>query len=102
MSADPSFPWSQVRPQPAPESRRYPAPPRSPGVSWPVVVLLLAAQLAIVLGAQVGYRYWFDRPYTPRVVEARGDLAADEQSTIKLYNALRPSVVHVTTLGDDD
>jgi S1-C subfamily serine protease len=64
--------------------------------------VLLAVQLVIVLGALAGFIYWFDRPYTPRAVEARGDLALDEQSIIKLYDSVRPSVVHVTTLGAPD
>jgi S1-C subfamily serine protease len=71
-------------------------------VPWTVVVLLLVVEFAAVMGGQLAFRYWFDRPYAPRVVDARGDLASDEQSTIKLYNAVRPSVVHVTTLGVDD
>ncbi len=34
----------------------------------------------------------------PRPVVARGDLAADESSTIDLFSAASPSVVHVTSL----
>jgi S1-C subfamily serine protease len=33
----------------------------------------------------------------PRVVEARGDLAADERSTIEIFERLSPSVVYITT-----
>src|SRR5262245_6920647 len=35
----------------------------------------------------------------PRVVEARGDLAADEKSTIDLFRAAAPSVVYITSLA---
>jgi S1-C subfamily serine protease len=35
----------------------------------------------------------------PRVVTARGDLAADEQATIDLFKAVSPSVVHVTNMA---
>ena len=58
-------------------------------------------QLLIVAGGVYAERKWIDPPYRPRLVEARGDLAAEERSTIELYNGLRPSVVHVTTLSDE-
>jgi len=35
----------------------------------------------------------------PRAVEARGDLAADERSTIEIFDRLSPSVVYITTSG---
>jgi S1-C subfamily serine protease len=35
----------------------------------------------------------------PRAVEARGDLAADEQATIDIFERLSPSVVYITTSG---
>lgn len=38
-----------------------------------------------------------DPDAAPRVVEARGDLAADEQSTIELFEKSRNSVVFITT-----
>ncbi len=34
----------------------------------------------------------------PKVVEARGDLAADEQSTISVFRSSSPSVVYITSL----
>ena len=33
----------------------------------------------------------------PRTVAARGDLAADEQATIELFNQASPTVVYITT-----
>lgn len=35
----------------------------------------------------------------PRAVEARGDLAADEQTTIAIFERVSPSVVYITTSG---
>jgi len=35
----------------------------------------------------------------PRAVEARGDLAADEQATIDIFERLSPSVAYITTSG---
>ena len=35
----------------------------------------------------------------PRVVEARGDLAADENATITIFDRISPSVVYITTSG---
>jgi S1-C subfamily serine protease len=35
----------------------------------------------------------------PRVVQARGDLAADEKSTIELFRTASPSVVYITSLA---
>jgi len=62
--------------------------------------LTLAAALLIVLwrgGADI--EGWFaPKPEaTPRTVTARGDLAADEKSTIDLFEKARGSVVFITT-----
>ncbi|MEA3638664.1 MAG: trypsin-like peptidase domain-containing protein [Lamprobacter sp.] len=38
-----------------------------------------------------------DREAAPRAVTARGDLAADEQSTIAIFESVSPSVVFITT-----
>ena len=45
---------------------------------------------------------WADRAFpkesaTPRAVTARGDLAADEKSTIELFERSRDSVVYIST-----
>ena len=45
---------------------------------------------------------WADRAFqkesaTPRAVTARGDLAADEKSTIELFERSRDSVVYFTS-----
>lgn len=52
--------------------------------------------------ALLAFRPWIDgwlieRAAAPRPVTARGDLAADEQSTIAIFDAVHPSVVFITT-----
>ncbi len=42
---------------------------------------------------------YFRGQVRPRVVEARGDLAADENSTITIFDQISPSVVYITTSG---
>ncbi|MEW5788514.1 MAG: trypsin-like peptidase domain-containing protein [Pseudomonadota bacterium] len=62
--------------------------------------LTLAAALLILLwrGAPDVSSWFADKPdATPRSVQARGDLAADEQSTIQLFEQARGSVVYITT-----
>src|SRR5437588_850472 len=94
------------RPQPSPLMPALPPapPPRSRMnvVPLSVVFWLLPLQLAITAAGLLTWRIWIDPPYKPRIVDPRGDLAADEKSTIAMYNLLRPSVVHVTTLTDGD
>src|SRR5436305_9779118 len=78
-----------------------PAPRSSP---WSVVGLLL-----MLLAAVVGVAYFVggwgrhgpvnDPAAAPRVVAARGDLAADEKATIELFKEASPSVVYITTLA---
>jgi S1-C subfamily serine protease len=65
-----------------------------------VFVLLLLAMGAI--GLFVGRR-WPLRDSgvdaQPRAVVARGDLAADEKSTVELFRQVAPSTVHITTVA---
>lgn len=61
--------------------------------------LTLAAALLIVVWRSA---YRLESPFAsdeaqPRVVAARGDLAADEKATIELFNNTRNSVVFITT-----
>jgi S1-C subfamily serine protease len=49
-------------------------------------------------------RPWLERAFVvyraePREITARGDLAADEQTTISIFEASSPSVVYITTTG---
>jgi S1-C subfamily serine protease len=66
----------------------------SPLLRWLVPILCLLLGFAF-------YRFWFDRGVAslePRLVAARGELADIEKSTIGLFKASSPSVVHITTL----
>ncbi|KJS01060.1 MAG: 2-alkenal reductase [Desulfobulbaceae bacterium BRH_c16a] len=44
-------------------------------------------------------RLYYSNKAEPRVVTARGELAADEQTTIDIFQANSPSVVHVTSIA---
>ncbi|MHB8790723.1 MAG: S1C family serine protease [Desulfobulbaceae bacterium] len=61
--------------------------------------------LWFVLAALLWLAYGSFRPSlldpdaTPRVVTARGDLAADEQATIELFRSASPSVVYITSIA---
>jgi S1-C subfamily serine protease len=63
--------------------------------------LIVLATLCGAIGGIAGTRIL--RPQTPppvpRVVAARGDLAADERSTIELFRNVSPSVVFITTVA---
>src|SRR5262249_5740272 len=59
--------------------------------------------LAVVAGLLVWYFWPWREPLNnpnaaPRPVTARGDLAEDEKTNIKIYKEASPSVVHVTSL----
>lgn len=56
------------------------------GVSWVVTSFMVADQRPVI-----------DPNVVPRPVTARGDLAADEKSTIELFDSASPSVVYITT-----
>jgi len=66
-----------------------------------LVLLGLAVFLAVGLWRSLsGTGSWFggrDRDAAPRAVLARGDLAADERSTIELFERARDSVVFIST-----
>ena len=63
--------------------------------------LTLAAALLILLWRGLpDFESWFAKTppdATPRAVQARGDLAADEKATIELFEKARGSVVYITT-----
>jgi S1-C subfamily serine protease len=66
-----------------------------------LALLALAVFLAVALWRSLsGTDGWFgdrERDATPRAVLARGDLAADERSTIELFERARDSVVFIST-----
>jgi len=65
-------------------------------------LLLLVASLALLLAASLRFgqrALSADTPEaSPRPVVARGDLAADEKSTIELFERCSPSVVYISPL----
>src|SRR5262249_35914323 len=78
-----------------------PAPRTSP---WTYLgPLLILFGLVVLLAWQLGY--WGHRGAAndpnaqPRTVAARGDLAADEKSTVELFKNASPSVVYITTVA---
>jgi len=65
-------------------------------IKWIVAILILA--ICAWQGAPLVQRYLDERKAaTPRTVTPRGDLAADEKSTIELFERSRDSVVFITT-----
>ena len=72
---------------------------RFPGLSSTqlLVILAIGAMLGAYLWPEVSRR--FSKPEAqPRLVEPRGDLAADERSTIELFQKASPSIAYITTL----
>ena len=63
------------------------------------LLMLLTALIAVFLFWQI--KPWLfgvhDRNAQPRAVTARGELAADETSTIELFKTVSPSVVYITS-----
>ncbi len=57
--------------------------------------------LCILLAAVIAKDWWIERQSTHRMrkVQPRGDLAADEQSTIELFKSASPSVVYITSIS---
>ncbi|MCB9850895.1 MAG: trypsin-like peptidase domain-containing protein [Phycisphaerales bacterium] len=75
------------------------APPQRRSVA-PLVLLVVSSGLLVFASLRFGQRALSaDRPSaSPRPVTARGDLAADEKSTIELFERCSPSVVYVSPL----
>jgi S1-C subfamily serine protease len=86
--------WPTVTP-PAPRRRS------SCGATALLLVLLPLAALTgyFVYRQGAGLRQPGGAPVLPRPIEARGDLAADEQATIAIFEKSAPSVVYVTNLA---
>ena len=64
---------------------------------WLVIVLTGLAGVLLFKTISDGFRNQPD--YTERIVTARGELAADEQSTIEVFEKVAPSVVYIRTKG---
>src|SRR4030042_7120352 len=81
-------------------SQEYRSPtPRPQPRAW--LTILLRILVGLLLCGEG--RNWFSSIYytraAPRVVAARGDLAADEKATIELFKAVSPCVVFITSLA---
>ncbi len=88
-----------------PYSYRQTPPPR---VSWLPLVLLVVLGVALgvlLLSKGLGWKLWPQRKPAitvsadARPVEARGNLSAEEQMTIDIYNKTSPAVVHVSNIA---
>ncbi len=100
MNPENQFTWTSERPfTPAVRAEEM-AVSRQQSRLLILLVALVAVLLAVVAveGSLLYRLYAAPAPAVVRPVEARGDLAADEKATIELYNNVRPSVVHITTL----
>jgi S1-C subfamily serine protease len=65
--------------------------------AWHRVVIAGVVVGAIALYFWPATSAWFKPAPAPREVTARGDLAADEQNTIAIFESVSPSVVNITT-----
>lgn len=75
----------------------YDPPPDRFLPRWLFITISLAA-LMVLWQFLPALEAWFaPREGTPRTVAARGDLAADEQATIELFEKARDSVVYIST-----
>ena len=66
--------------------------------AWLVAVLLVAVAFLMLRNAGLLPGFSPRAATEPRAVTPRGNLAADEQSTIEIFRKASPSVVHITTL----
>jgi S1-C subfamily serine protease len=88
-----------------PYSSRYSQPQRT--IHWPLILLVVLACILgfLILDRGLGWKLWPHRKpdlspgAVPREVERGGALAADEQTTINIYNENAPSVVHINNLA---
>lgn len=82
---------------PEPTSRPSNRGPSTLSYLLPVLVIVLGVSVAIQAFRQFGLSSVLDPSAKPRPIDARGDLAADEKSTIELFKQSSKSVVFVTT-----
>ncbi len=83
-----------LRGGPLPTARR----PATTVPAWLVAVLLISVTALMMRNAGMLPGFSPRAATEPRSVTPRGNLAADEQSTIEIFRKASPSVVHITTL----
>ncbi|MGQ9725360.1 MAG: S1C family serine protease [Tepidimonas sp.] len=66
-------------------------------VRWLLITASVAALMVLWYALPAIEAWLAPRDAAPRTVAARGDLAADEQATIELFEKTRDSVVYITT-----
>src|ERR1700741_842634 len=80
-----------------------PPEPRRPLVScspWALLILLIFAGVLLAMRLMRSFVSSPNDPQaTPRAIDARGSLAEDERSTIELFRAASPAVVHIDTVA---
>ena len=76
-----------------------PQPRRGSGFvgRWLLITASIAALMVLWHALPLVESWWAPRDGTPRTVTPRGDLAADEQATIELFEKSRDSVVYIST-----
>lgn len=76
----------------------YPRPqPRSSFSNWLPLLVIVLALLLVVQAWLPRIMHWNQGAAVPRPVAARGDLAEDEEATVKLFQEASKSVVFITT-----
>ncbi len=68
------------------------------GARWLLIALAIFLMMVAVQFWNSGEQNLHDTKAQPRPIVPRGDLAADEQSTVQLFQKCAPSVVYITTL----
>ncbi|MFQ5851740.1 MAG: S1C family serine protease [Candidatus Binatia bacterium] len=77
----------------------------TPDRQYPLTSTIRPLLVLLILGALLVWGFWprgatpIDPGAVPRPITPRGDLAADEGSTIALFRRASPSVVNITTLA---
>ncbi|QDU44064.1 S1C family serine protease [Symmachiella dynata] len=74
------------------------APIQADGVSWPFLILVVLTLFAIWRFSGSGPSSILNPNASARAVTPRGDLAADEKTTIEIFQKVAPSVVHITAV----
>ena len=76
-----------------------PQPPRRQPDPYRRLTVILVLLVFVMLGVQYLPRFLRPQPSTtPRAITPRGDLAADEKSTIELFQRVSSSVVYITSV----